>query len=103
MVIDNGMLVVGGIVIGLSIVLSVLALIFSISSLIKSIGAEKSTHSVQYIPIDEEVDKENQEYVKEWATSDKAIKQEKKFYQEELEDEMPFFASTKEDKEIFSL
>lgn len=103
MVVDNNLLVVGGVLIGLSSVLSVVALIFSISSLIKSIGAEKSTHSVQYVPIDPETDAENEKFVEKWATSEKSIKKENSLYQEEIDDEMPFFTTTKDDKEVFSL
>lgn len=92
----------GGIMLGLVIALTILttvSLIFSMASLIKVIAMEKSTHSVQFMPIDEEIDKAN----KDWASSEEAIKKQQKMYQEEIEDEMPEFALTDEDKETFSI
>lgn len=67
------------------------------------IAKEKATHTVQLVPVDEEVDRANQEYMKKWATSEEAIKKENKLYQEEVQDEMPQFALDDDDKEIFSI
>ena len=86
-----------------SIILVPVSLVLGIVALIKIVAMEKSTHSVQYVPIDEEIDKANEEYMQKWATSDSAIKKEQKLYNEELQDEMPEFTLTDEDKEIFSI
>jgi F0F1-type ATP synthase membrane subunit b/b' len=74
-----------------------------IVALIKIMALEKSTHSIQYVPVDEEIDKANEEYMKQWATDDAAIAKERKLYQEELADEMPEFALNDNDKEVFSI
>lgn len=50
---------------------------------------EKSTHSVQYVPMDNAVDEELSKFQKE--------------YLEELEEEMPFFAPTEEDRKVRGL
>lgn len=86
-----------------SIILVPVCLLTSVMALIKIMAIEKSTHSIQYVPVDEEIDKANQEYMQKWATDDKSIKKEMKAYQEEIETEMPEFALDDEDKEIFSL
>lgn len=72
------------------------------------IAKEKSTHTVQMVPVDAEIDRANEEFLKanrksSWASSESAIIKENKLYQEEIAAEMPEFALTDEDKEIFSL
>ena len=91
-----------GLLIGFGII-SILALLLSVINLIMFIAKEKATHTVQLVPVDEEVDRANQEYMKKWATSEEAIKKENKLYQEEVQDEMPQFALDDDDKEIFSI
>jgi hypothetical protein len=86
-----------------SIILVPLSLLVGIVALIKIMALEKSTHSIQYVPVDEEIDKANEEYMKQWATDDAAIAKEQKLYQEELADEMPEFALNENDKEVFSI
>ena len=86
-----------------AIILSSLSLIIGTIALAKIIGLNSSTHSVQLMPVDPEIDKINQQYTKEWATSDKAIKEEMNMYKEDIEDNMNQFSETKLDKEIFSL
>ena len=86
-----------------SIILVPLSLLVGIVALIKIMALEKSTHSIQYVPVDEEIDKANEEYMKQWATDDAAIAKEQKLYQEELADEMPEFALNDNDKEVFSI
>lgn len=82
---------------------SCIALCVAVSSHIKILAMEKSTHSIQYVPVDPDIDKANEEYTKQWATSEEALKKDRKLYKEELEDEMPEFSLTDDDKEIFSL
>lgn len=87
----------------LGLTFGVLSFILSTICFIKTLAMEKSTHTVQMVPIDPEIDKANEEYVKNWASSDEAIKKEEKLYKEELNDTMPEFSISKEDAEIFSL
>jgi hypothetical protein len=86
-----------------SIILLPVCILLVCVCIIKVYALEKSTHSVQYIPVDEEIDKANQEYMQKWATSEEAINKEQKLYREELKDEMPEFSLDDEDKEIFSI
>ena len=53
---------------------------------------EKSTHQVTYMPIDEQIDKENQDFMKQWATDDDSLQTQQKVFKEDLEDLMPEFA-----------
>jgi hypothetical protein len=89
-------------------IISTLALFLSCVSIIMMVAKEKATHTVQLVPIDEEIDRANEEFLKKekkssWATSEEAIKKENKLYQEELEDEMPEFSLEDEDREIMSI
>jgi hypothetical protein len=86
-----------------SLIIGTLALLLSLVSVIMIIAKEKSTHTVQMVPVDEEIDRANQEFLNKWASSEEAIKKEQKLYNEELEAEMPEFALTDDDKEVFSL
>ena len=86
-----------------SLFLGVISLLLAVVALIKIIAAEKATHTVQMVPVDEEIDRANQDFINNWATSEEAIKRERKLYQEELEEDMPEFALNDEDKETFSL
>lgn len=85
------------------LIIGTMGFIFATVALIKVIAIEKSTHTVQMMPIDEVVDKENKKYMEQWASSEEAIKKQEKMYREEIEDEMPEFALTDEDKESFSI
>jgi hypothetical protein len=73
---------------------------------VKSI--QRSTHQIQYMPVDDAIDKENEAFLKtvnsddSWATSPDSIKKQETLYKEELESEMPNFVSTDEDQEIIS-
>ena len=86
-----------------ALIFGVLGFLFSSIALIKIIAMEKSTHTVQMVPIDEEVDKANQEFMKQWATSEEAIAKQNKLYKEDVEEAMPEFALEDKDKEIFSI
>lgn len=94
-------LIIGGVISALF--LGFLALAIGIYAMIKIIAVESSTHTVQMVPVDEEIDRANKDFMNKWATGEEAIKRERKLYQEELEDEMPEFALSDEDKETFSL
>jgi hypothetical protein len=86
-----------------SAILSTIAVIFSMVSVIMLIAREKATHTVQMVPVDEEIERANEEYLKKWATSEEAINKQNKLHQEDIERDMPEFALDDEDKEIFSI
>jgi len=104
----------------MSLTINHLSLILALSGLIiASIGAvigtlafievrsiQRSTHSIQYMPVDDAIDKENEAFLKSqddsWATSPDVLKKQDELYKEELESEMPDFVSTDEDREIIS-
>lgn len=59
------------------------------------------------MPVDDAIDQENEAFLKsaktdDWATSPDSLKKQETLYKEELESEMPSFASTDEDQEIIS-
>ena len=83
----------------LGILLSIGAIILGSISYLTVTGLKNSTHNVQYVPIDPEVDKENEK----WATSQAAINKEENLYRDELEANMPLFSTDKEEREILSL
>ena len=85
------------------LILATISLVFSIVNTIMFMAKEKATHTVHLMPVDDEIERANKEYLNKWATSDKAIKKENKLYQEEIESEMEEFALTDEDREVFSL
>lgn len=86
-----------------ALIFGVLSFVFASVALIKIIAMEKSTHTVQMVPVDEEIDKANKEYMKKWASSEEAIAKQNKLYKEDVEEAMPEFALDDEDKEIFSI
>jgi F0F1-type ATP synthase membrane subunit b/b' len=85
-----------------SLIFSILALILGINALILVKAMEKSTHTITYKPVDEEVDKHNQEFVKQWATDPAVLEKDKKKYNEDLEELMPELATSDEDKIVTS-
>lgn len=78
------------------------SLIVAVLALSKVIGMEKSTHQVTYMPIDPEVDKENQAFMDKWATDEDTLKEQQKLYGEDLEDLMPEFKPSDTDKKKYS-
>lgn len=86
--------------------------ILSAYASIKVIAMEKSTHTVTFKPIDEAIDKENQEFMKkmnssqleqdDWATTDVRIKKRHEEFIDTLKQEMPEFVEDKEEKKIYS-
>lgn len=89
MTISSELLVIFGLLGGLGLILAVISTILSIYSLVKVMAMEKSTHTVQLMPVDEDIDKHNQKIMEEWATSEESIAKQQKMYREDLEDEMP--------------
>jgi len=86
----------------LSIAFSLISIITSIYAAVKVTAMEKSTHQVTYMPIDEQIDKENQDFMKKWATDDESLQTQQKVFKEDLEDIMPEFAPEDDDKKIHS-
>lgn len=88
-----------------------IAFIMSVYTSIKIIALEKSTHSITYMPVDEAIDKQNQEFTKkkaeepsgidEWALSEDQIKKRHKEFTEELKKDMPEFVEGKEERKIY--
>jgi len=86
-----------------ALIIASLALCISCVSLIKIIATEKATHTVQFMPVDDAINKENEEYLKQWATTEEAVNKQNKLYREDVEEAMPEFALDDDDKEIFSI
>ena len=84
-------------------VISALSLLSSSVAMIMMVAREKATHTVQLVPVDEEVERANEEYMKQWSTSTDAIFRQNKMHQDNTEENMPEFALDDEDKEIFSI
>lgn len=92
------------------LIISVLCLFFSVLStiiglvaLVKVLAAEKSTHTITYQSVDNEIDKANEEFMKNWATKESAIAKDQELFREDLENEMPDFFPDEDEKEIISL
>jgi hypothetical protein len=87
----------------LGLIFGLLGTILGLLALVKSIAAEKSTHSVQYMPIDEEIDKENNDYLNQsWATKESAIAKDQDEFRQNLEDDMPDFYPDDDDRKVHS-
>ena len=91
----------------LALITSCISIILSIKAMIDAKALAKSTHTLQYMPVDEQIDRENKDYLKTlqtepWASSEAAIKKQNKLFSEDLEEDMPEFAPNDEDKEIHS-
>ena len=83
-------------------ILGLLGFIAAIYAVIEVKALQNSTHSVQYMPIDPKVDKENADYIDQWATSEDSVSEQDKLFKEALEDEMPSFAPNDDDKKKYS-
>lgn len=98
----------------LSTTLSITAFIMGVIAFIELKSFNKSTHNVQYMPIDlsNPLQKEDlanlskigqdpfldEESENSWATSEKSINKQNKMYREELEEKMPEFLSNTDEK-----
>ena len=102
------------IVAGIGIVIASLGLLIACLAYIKAQAIERSTHTVQMMPIDPAVDAHNEAFLnskvkdqdglkgESWATSPDSLRKQREMFNEDLEDNMPEFATTDEDKEIIS-
>jgi hypothetical protein len=91
------------IIASMGLIFGILGTIIGLVALVKVLAAEKSTHSVTYMPMDKEIDRANDEFLKEsWATKESMIAKDRKEFQEDLETEMPEFFPDDDDREIHS-
>lgn len=99
----------------LSLIFSIISLIFTSFSAIlasyaavKVVAMEKSTHSLQYMPVDPQLDKENQAFMEQmsvddnWATSDDSIRKQQEIFKKDMEENLEYFYPEEEDKKTFS-
>ena len=86
----------------LGLLFGVIGTIIGSSALIRTIAAEKSTHNVTYMPIDEEIDKANNEFVNKWATDQTTLVKQQELFKEDLEEQMPDFFPDEEESKITS-
>ena len=75
-------------------------------ALCKIIGLEKSTHQIQYVPVDEEIERANAEYLSsmndDWATPSSVFEKDEKIYKKQMEELMPDFMPDEEEKKTRS-
>lgn len=67
---------------------AVIGFILGLIAVIKVLALEKSTHQIQYVPVDEEIERANEEYLAQtdqWATPSQIYETDDKKYKEELE------------------
>lgn len=89
----------------LSFIFSFITVGFSIKAIIEVKALQKSTHSLEYVPVDPNIDRENEDFLRKdkWASSDKAINDQNEMFKEDLEEKLPEFVVPEEEKEIFSI
>ena len=102
MVISQGLLIflISGVII--SLIFAVISLTIALYASIRIIAVEKSTHTVTYQPINEEVDKENRDFIDKWATTEGRIAKDQEDFSEQLEADMPDFFPNDDDRKIHS-
>lgn len=83
-------------------ILGILSLLISIYAIIEVKALMKSTHSIQYMPIDPKIDAENEEILNEWATSEDSIFEQEKLFKENLEEAMPDLVPDEAEKKRYS-
>jgi hypothetical protein len=86
----------------ISLIFGLFGTIIGLIAMIKVMAIEKSTHTVTYQPIDEEIEKANADYLNNWATQESVIAKDREEFQEELEEQMPDFFPDDEDRKIRS-
>jgi len=90
----------------LGFTLGFLSVIIAVISLVKVIAMEKSTHTITYQPVDEEIDAHNERFLKSeeetWATTEASLVKQQSEYKEQLESDLPEFSDSDEDKIIHS-
>jgi uncharacterized protein YqhQ len=94
-----------------SLLLAVLGIGLAVYSLIEVKSLQRSTHQVQFMPVDEAIDRENQDFINSlqtrdmepevshrdmWATTDESLKKQNELYRDDLERTMPEFVDDDE-------
>lgn len=79
----------------LSILLAIGAIIMSSMALLKALATEKATHSVQFMPIEDNL-KDN------WSTSEASLKKQADLYKKDVEENLPDFADNEEATKPYS-
>jgi len=97
---ENGFFI--GFLVSFLLTTGILSVVLSALAWTKVQALEKSTHTFQYVPIDEEVAKANDKTVEKWATSSESIAQQEKLFKDDLEELMPEFASDDESKKPYT-
>lgn len=82
----------------ISAICGIFGAICAIYAVIEVKALQRSTHQIQYVPIDPKVDAENTE----WATSDAALNQQNKLFAEDIEDSLEPFSPDDDDKARYS-
>jgi hypothetical protein len=87
--------------------IAILGLVIGSIALLKCLSIERSTHTIQYMPVSDAIDKENEAYLQslrenDWATTPETLKKQNELFKEDLEREMPEFIPTEDDSEIIS-
>jgi len=105
--ISNELSIIILVISSLSLITSCICIILSIGAWIDAKALAKSTHTLQYMPVDEQIDQKNNEYLKTlrnepWASSEASIQEQNKLFKKDLEEEMPEFSPTDDDKEVYS-
>ena len=81
---------------GLGSIFGFLGFILGLKAVIDVRSLQKSTHSVQYMPVDP---KDLQD---DWATADSALEEQNKLFKKDLEENLPELSPTEDDKKIYS-
>lgn len=82
----------------LALIMSIIATLVGAIALIKCIAVEKSTHTVTFQPLDEGLKRG----MEEWGTSEEVLNKQQKLYKEDVENNLPEFASNEDDEKIHS-
>lgn len=87
-----------------SLIIGIVSLVFGFIACYKIIGVEKSTHTVQYMPVEDAVKDPFKSGFDSFMGDDLESKLQKdnELFREELEEIMPQFAPSEEDKKIIS-
>jgi hypothetical protein len=89
----------------MGLIFGILGTIIGLAALVKTIAAEKSTHTMiqNMAPVSEEIEKANNDYLNQtWATKESAFAKEQENLQNTLEDDMPDFYPDDDDRKVHS-
>lgn len=79
-------------------ILTGFSLYYSLKAYSTIMALEKSTHTITYAPVDKEIEEAN----KEWVTKQESLDKQNTLFKEDIEDNMPEFASNEDDNKIYS-